>query len=165
MPSVVDRFRRRDGVRRDAGTDVDQKLAFLGYFEWAVVFGLKLIPFVMSWLLFTFLYIFMPNTKVNLVSGIVGGVVAGTIYQATQMVYVTFQVGAAKANAIYGSFAALPLFLIWLQLSWRIVLFGTELVFAHQNVDTYEFEHDCRNASPRWRYTGVRDRRRCRETV
>ena len=128
-----------------------QKLAFLGYFEWAVVFGLKLIPFVMSWLLFTFLYIFMPNTKVNLVSGIVGGVVAGTIYQATQMVYVTFQVGAAKANAIYGSFAALPLFLIWLQLSWRIVLFGTELVFAHQNVDTYEFEHDCRNASPEMR--------------
>ncbi|MFA5363486.1 MAG: YhjD/YihY/BrkB family envelope integrity protein, partial [Candidatus Omnitrophota bacterium] len=62
-------------------------------------------------------------------------------------VYITFQVGVANSNAIYGSFAALPLFLLWLQLSWRIVLFGTEISFAHQNVDTYEFEHDCLNAS------------------
>ena len=49
----------------------------------------------------------------------------------------------AKYNAIYGSFAALPLFLVWLQLSWLVVLFGAEISFAHQNVDTYEFEPDC----------------------
>ncbi|MBF0485564.1 MAG: YihY/virulence factor BrkB family protein, partial [Candidatus Omnitrophica bacterium] len=64
-----------------------------------------------------------------------------------QVIYIKFQVGVGNANVIYGSFAALPLFLIWLQLSWRIVLFGTEVSFAHQNVDTYEFEHDCLNVS------------------
>ncbi|MGD2100439.1 MAG: YhjD/YihY/BrkB family envelope integrity protein, partial [Desulfobacterales bacterium] len=55
---------------------------------------------------------------------------------------------AAKYNAIYGSFAALPLFLMWLQISWWIVLFGAELSFANQNVDTYEYEPDCLNISP-----------------
>ncbi|TFG92836.1 MAG: YihY/virulence factor BrkB family protein, partial [Syntrophobacterales bacterium] len=69
-------------------------------------------------------------------------IIAGTIYQIVQFGYIAFQVGAAKYNAIYGSFAALPLFLIWLQLSWLIVLFGAEFSFAHQNVDTYEFEPD-----------------------
>ncbi|MDD2703689.1 MAG: YhjD/YihY/BrkB family envelope integrity protein, partial [Candidatus Omnitrophica bacterium] len=80
-------------------------------------------------------------------SGIMGGIIAGTIYQLVQYFYIIFQIGVANSNAIYGSFAALPLFLLWLQLSWRIVLFGTEISFAHQNVDTYEFEHDCLNAS------------------
>ncbi|MCP4664935.1 MAG: YihY/virulence factor BrkB family protein, partial [Deltaproteobacteria bacterium] len=56
--------------------------------------------------------------------------------------YIYFQIGVAKYNAIYGSFAALPLFLVWLQLSWLIVLFGAEISFANQNVDTYEFEPD-----------------------
>ncbi len=102
----------------------------------------------MVWILFTFIYILMPNTKVNLASGLLGGVVAGTIYQLVQIIYIQFQVGVGSANVVYGSFAALPLFLLWLQISWRIVLFGTEVSFAHQNVDTYEFEHDCLNVSP-----------------
>jgi membrane protein len=64
-------------------------------------------------------------------------------------VYITFQIGVANYNAIYGSFAAFPLFLVWLQLSWLIVLYGAELSFAHQNVDTYEFEPDALQASRR----------------
>ena len=84
----------------------------------------------------------MPNTKVHLSSGVVSGVVAGSIYQLAQWAYINFQVGVAKYNAIYGSFAALPLLLVWLQLSWLIVLFGAELSFALQNVDDYEFEQD-----------------------
>jgi len=74
---------------------------------------------------------------------LLAGIVAGTIYQIVQLVYINFQVIIAKYNAIYGSFAALPLFLMWLQLSWLIVLFGAEISFAQQNVDTYEFEPDC----------------------
>jgi len=101
----------------------------------------------MVWILFTFIYIFMPNTKVNIISGLIGGILAGTIYQLVQIIYIHFQIGVGNANVIYGSFAALPLFLIWLQLSWRIVLFGAEVSFAYQNVDTYEFEHDCLNIS------------------
>lgn len=124
-----------------------QRLAFLGSLGSLVLLSLQLLPYVIMWILFTFIYIFMPNTKVNLFSGIFGGIVAGTIYQVVQIIYIKFQVGVGNANVIYGSFAALPLFLLWLQLSWRIVLFGTEVSFAHQNIDTYEFEHDCLNVS------------------
>lgn len=113
-----------------------------------IIFSLlKLLPYAVIWVLFTFIYIFMPNTKVNFKSGILAGIVAGTVYQIAQWAYVGFQIGVAKYNAIYGSFAALPLFLAWLQLSWLIVLFGAEISFAHQNVDTYEFEPDCMRAS------------------
>ena len=110
-------------------------------------FGLKLLPYVFVWLLFTFIYVFMPNTRVKISAGLVGGIVAGTLYQLTQWAYIKFQVGIASNNAIYGGFAALPLFLIWLQMSWLIVLFGAEMSFAHQHVKSYEFEPDCLQAS------------------
>ncbi|MHC4531323.1 MAG: YihY/virulence factor BrkB family protein [Planctomycetota bacterium] len=112
-----------------------------------VFFILKLLPYCTIWFIFTFIFIFMPNTKVRLKSGLLAGIVAGTIFQIAQWIYINFQIGAAKYGAIYGSFAALPLFLIWLQVSWLVVLFGAELSFAHQNVDTYEFEQDCLGAS------------------
>jgi membrane protein len=110
---------------------------------------MKLLPYSILWGLFTFLYIFMPNTKVRFTSALLAGIITGTIFEVVQWAYITFQVGAAKYNAIYGSFAAFPLFLVWLQLSWLIVLYGAELSFAHQNVDTYEFEPDALQASRR----------------
>lgn len=103
---------------------------------------LDIIPFVLIWVLFAFVYIYMPNTKVRLQAGVIAAVATGTLYQVTQWAYISFQVGVAQNNAIYGSFAALPLFLIWLQLSWFIVLLGAELSFALQNVDTYGFPVD-----------------------
>jgi len=113
--------------------------------------AVRAMPLVFIWLMFAFLYLFMPNTKVKLWSGLLAGIVAGTIYQVVQMAYITFQVGVARYNAIYGSFAALPLFLIWIQISWLVVLLGAELSFAHQNVHTYEFEEDVRRVSPSFR--------------
>lgn len=112
-----------------------------------ILFLLKLLPYCTIWIMFTFVFIFMPNTKVKLRSGFLGGVIAGTIFQAVQWTYINFQIGAAKYSAIYGSFAALPLFLLWLQISWLVVLFGAEISFAHQNVETYEFEQDCLSVS------------------
>jgi membrane protein len=108
-----------------------------------VMLSFKLAPYIIIWLVFSFLYSFMPNTKVKLKAAILGGVVAGTIYQVVQWGYINFQVGAARYGAIYGSFAAVPLFLAWIQISWLIVLFGAEISFAYQNVETYEFERDC----------------------
>jgi len=110
--------------------------------------GFKLLSFAIIWVLFIFLYMFLPNTRVRWHSGILAGIVAGTLFQTVQWLYVSLQVGAAKYSAIYGGFAALPLFVIWLQFSWLIVLFGAELSFANQNVHTYEFEPDCMNISP-----------------
>ena len=78
----------------------------------------------MIWILFTFVYIFMPNIKVRLTSALLAGIIAGTAYEVVQWAYIIFQVGVSKYNAIYGGFAALPLFLAWLQVSWLIVLFG-----------------------------------------
>jgi membrane protein len=69
------------------------------------------------------------------------------VYQVVQWVYIAFQIGVTKANAIYGSFAALPLFLVWLQTSWLIVLFGAEIAYAHQNDAMHEYEPDCETAS------------------
>ena len=127
---------------------ITQRIALIGMFSPLIFFMLKLLPYILVWMLFTFLYILMPNTKVNFKAGLVGGIVAGTLYQIAQFAYIGFQIGAARYSAIYGSFAALPLFLMWLQISWWIVLFGAELSFASQNVDTYEYEPDCLNISP-----------------
>ncbi|HET58696.1 MAG TPA: YihY/virulence factor BrkB family protein [Deltaproteobacteria bacterium] len=129
-------------------TSIMEKIALLGMFSGVISILLSLLPYCIIWVLFSFLYIFMPNTKVNFASGLLAGIIAGTIYQIVQLGYIMFQVETARYNAIYGSFAALPLFLIWLQLSWLIVLFGAEYSFARQNVDTYEFEPDSLKTSP-----------------
>ncbi|NNL77183.1 MAG: YihY family inner membrane protein [Desulfobacterales bacterium] len=120
-----------------------QKIALLGMLSPFISLGLKLTPYVVIWILFSVIYILMPNTKVNLKAGIMAGVIAGTIYQIVQILYIGFQVGATRYNAIYGSFAAVPMFLMWVQISWWVVLFGAELSFANQNVGTYEYEPDC----------------------
>lgn len=130
-------------------TRIVESISFLGAFSPVVLFLMELLPYTLLWGLFTFLYIFMPNTKVRFTSALLAGIITGTIFEFTQWVYITFQIGVAKYNAIYGSFAALPLFLIWLQLSWLIVLYGAEFSFALQNVDTYEFEPDALQASRR----------------
>ncbi len=93
----------------------------------------KIIPFIIIWTVFTLLYLVMPNTKVKFKSALIAGIIAGTIFQLFQGIYIYFQSGATRINAIYGSFAALPLFLIWLQISWFVVLLGAEISFAVQN--------------------------------
>jgi len=103
-------------------------------------FLVKLLPYILIFLLFTLLYVIMPNTKVLFKYGLYAGIIAGTIFQITQWIYIHFQVGVSRYGAIYGSFLALPLFLVWLQLSWLIVLLGAEISFAYQNIEKYEFE-------------------------
>ena len=89
----------------------------------------------------------MPNTKVNFKSALIGGIIAGTMFQLLQWGYIYFQGMLTGYGAIYGSFAALPLFLIWMQTSWLIVLFGAEVAFANQNIEHYEAESESINIS------------------
>jgi len=124
-----------------------QQIELLRTFNPAIFFALRFLPYWVIWVLFTFIYIFMPNAKIHFRSGLFAGLIAGTLYQIFQFAYVTFQIGVSKYNAIYGSFTALPLFLVWLQLSWIILLFGAEISFAHQNEESYEFEPDCEKIS------------------
>ena len=123
-------------------TSIMDKISLLGFVSPIIFFLLKFLPYGLLWILFTVIYILMPNTKVRIRSGLFAGIIAGTFYQVAQWIYINFQIGTARYNAIYGSFTALPLFLVWLQISWIIVLLGAEISFAHQNVDTFEYEPD-----------------------
>jgi len=96
----------------------------------AISLGLSLAPYILLWLLFSMIYMIMPNTRVHFGSAFLAAIIAGTAYQLLQVGYVKFQIYVTSHNAIYGSFAALPLFLIWLQLSWAIVLLGAEIAHA-----------------------------------
>jgi len=113
---------------------------------------MKLIPYVLSWLGFSLLYIIIPNTKVKPKNAILAGFIAGFGFQAFQFLYISGQLWVTRYNAIYGSFAAIPLFLLWLQLSWTIVLIGAEIAYAAQNVQNYYFEKETKNVSHRYRY-------------
>lgn len=103
---------------------------------------LKLVPYASIWLLFTIIYIVMPNTKVKFKYALIAGVVAGTLSMLLQWGFYEFQVGVTRFNTLYGSFAAIPLFLLWLQITWLIVLMGAEISFAYQNIENYEFENE-----------------------
>jgi membrane protein len=87
----------------------------------------------------------MPNAKVKFMPALISGIIAGTILQLIQWLYIDLQFGITKLNAIYGSFAAVPLFIIWLQSSWSVVLLGAEISFANQNISRYEMESEALN--------------------
>jgi membrane protein len=117
-----------------------------GTLSWLVF---SLFPFILIWGLLTFIYIVLPNTKVSFKSAFYAAVVAGSMYRLVQWIYITFQIGVTKYNAIYGSLAAVPLLLVWIQMSWLIVLVGAEISFAIQNVNMYKSEIDSLHIS--WR--------------
>jgi membrane protein len=112
---------------------------------------LKAFAFALIWAMFVFLYMVLPNTKVTFKGAASGAFVAALLFELLQWGYVSSQIGVGSYNKIYGSFAALPLFLIWVQYSWFVVLFGAELTFAWQNVDHYELESDINNISDRYK--------------
>jgi membrane protein len=104
---------------------------------WLVLRALGLSPLVLMIGLFTFMFIFMPNHKIHYRAGIIAGIVTGILYHLSQWAYLSLQIGVSSYNAIYGSFAALPLFVVWLQTGWMIVLFGCEVAFFLQNYEIY----------------------------
>ena len=102
----------------------------------------KLISFssyMLMSLLFIVLYVYMPNTKVRFSCAIVPGILAGIAMHILQIVYIHSQIWVTGYNAIYGSFAALPLFMLWVQISWAICLFGAQLTYTNQNLNRFGF--------------------------
>jgi membrane protein len=112
----------------------------LDLFKPVVSLLVKLAPYFLTALALTILFMVMPNAKVKLVPAIISGIITGTILQFLLWFYIDLQWGITRLNAIYGSFAMVPLFLVLIQMSWTSVLFGAELTFANQNVSRYEFE-------------------------
>lgn len=85
------------------------------------------------WAVCISVYIFLPNTRVRVVPGVIGGIIGGTLFYLLQVFYFKSQIGLARYNLIYGAFAAIPFFLLWLQMSWNVVLFGAVISYVIQN--------------------------------
>jgi membrane protein len=112
---------------------------------------LKVAPFFVMCLAFSFIYLFMPNTRVNPISASAGGIIGGTMWQLSQWAYVHHQFGLRNYSAIYGALAQLPLLLIWIFCSWVILILGAEIAFADQNLTVYRIQQ-------RWRARPIQDR-------
>ena len=116
----------------------------------AVRLLIDMIPYVLMAGMFIALYIFMPNTHVKPICAVVPGILAGIAMQGLQFVYIHSQMFLSSYNAIYGSFAALPLFMLWMQISWTICLFGAELCYTNQNLDYYDYDAQTSEISHRY---------------
>ena len=114
-------------------------------------FLIDLSPYILLSGAFFALYVFMPNTKVHLRSAILPAILAGTAMQWLQFFYIHSQIWVSSYNAIYGSFAALPLFMLWVQFSWIICLVGAELTYTMQNLEESAFMSDAKSMSHRYR--------------
>lgn len=111
---------------------------------------IKIAPFLLSGLIFTAMFIFFPNTKVRFRHAIIPGLVTGAIFQAFFYFYINVQVSISAYNAIYGSFAIIPLLMFFLNIFWCIILFGVQLTYVSQNLEQYNFNEDVENVSQRF---------------
>lgn len=127
-------------VATSAGTYARQMLGIEG--AWWLNMASRLFSLVLVWAMFTLVYLVLPNTKVRLRSALMAGVFAGTGFFLFQALFLFLMKWMTSYSAIYGSFAALPLFLLWMQNSWSILLIGCELSFALQNEKRYDEERE-----------------------
>jgi membrane protein len=141
------------GVALSLGTTLKSQVAVRRLLEVPIfttlyASGLTYVPAIVLSLAFAFLIWFLTNTKVRPLSALLGGFVAGFLVMGAQSAYLGLQIGAARANAMFGTLAALPLLFVWLYFFWAIVLFGAEVAFAHQNLEQYRREVRGRKAGP-----------------
>ncbi|HNY14286.1 MAG TPA: YihY/virulence factor BrkB family protein [Bacteroidales bacterium] len=123
------------------------KAPILAFFKPIVSFLIKFTPYFLMWTMLTLLFIVMPNARVKFLPALVSGVITGTAIIVVQWLYLDLQIGITKLSAIYGTLAFIPLFIIFLQTIWIIILIGAELSFANQNISRYEFESGALNIS------------------
>jgi membrane protein len=112
--------------------------------------AVRLLPYLLTWATFTALYVFIPNTRVKLRFAIVPGLLAGCAFQGLQYAYIGSQIWVSRYNAIYGSFAAIPMFLLWTQLAWEICLLGAQLSYVAQNLNNFAFSKETAHISRRY---------------
>ncbi len=132
-------------------SSISDSIPFLHYLDSVLKIMVTLISYTLIWFVFTLIYIIVPNTKVNFLPALVGGIIAGTMFQLLQWGYVNFQSLLSSYGAIYGTFAALPLLMMWLEFSWLIVLLGAEISYAYQNAAHYEQEAEDMQVSAKQR--------------
>ncbi|MBW1979688.1 MAG: YihY/virulence factor BrkB family protein [Deltaproteobacteria bacterium] len=130
-------------------TTIVRKLMTIEPLGTLLVTSTELLPYLFIIAAFTFVYLFVPNTKVRLRSAIVGAVTAGVLWQGTGWLFASFVVKSTKYTAIYSGFAILIMFMIWLYLSWLILLVGAAVAFYHQHPESLSPYHGEIKLSPR----------------
>ncbi len=125
-----------------------QKLLHLPGFDLLYNMGLQHAPTVLLALAFAFLYWFLPNTTVRPLAAVLGGLVAAVLVDVAQTVYVNFSIGAARASAVFGVFAQVPILFVWIYVFWALVLLGAEVAFAYQNLPLYRRQVRGREPGP-----------------
>lgn len=115
------------------GLEIDRFVPVSSFFTWLSFYA------VVS-LVFTIMYFLIPNTKVKFVAALNSALLVGVAFVVVQFLYLETQVMVTGMNTVYGVFAAIPLFLIWINISWTIILFGAELSKAYQDVDNLIYD-------------------------
>lgn len=131
-------------------TTIYQRLAEFYLISSFVHICIKLAPYVLSGLIMTGLFLFIPNTKVHFRNALIPGMITGILFQAFLYIYIQIQMSVSSYNAIYGSFAIIPMFMLWADISWSIILFGVEMSYVSQNIDQYNFGQEVDNVSRRY---------------
>jgi len=129
--------------------DLLSQSEMLEVFKPVVSFLVQLIPFILLCLLATAAFLVMPNTRVKIRPAIIAGLITGIALQVLQILYVQSQIGITRLGTLYGSFAAVPLLMIWVQVTWVALLMGAQLSYYIQNITRYEFEFDVQTVSPK----------------
>ncbi len=112
---------------------------------------LSILPYILTWLFFTAMFLLIPNTKVKFKYAVISGFISAVAFNIVQWLFITGQVYVTKYNAIYGSFAFLPLLLLWLQFVWLICLTGCVICYSSQNIFQFNFTHDISEISNDYR--------------
>lgn len=113
--------------------------------------GVKMLQFALCWLLFTWMYVSIPNTKVRFWSGFIPGVLMGTLFQLLQMLSVYLIALLSRTSIVYGAFASIPILMTWLQWTSLLILIGAEMSYAIQNNEQFEYEQDLNSMSRRYK--------------
>ncbi|MGM9826008.1 MAG: YhjD/YihY/BrkB family envelope integrity protein [Paludibacteraceae bacterium] len=111
----------------------------------------RFIQFAVVWAIFTWMYISIPNTKVRFWSGVIPGVLMGTLFMLLQMLSMHIIVLLSRTSIVYGAFATIPILLTWLQWTSLLILIGAQMSFAIQNNEQFEYEHDLEHMSRRYK--------------
>lgn len=113
--------------------------------------GVQFLQFVLVWLLFTVMYIAVPNTKVKFLSALIPGVLMGTLFQLLQMLSVYLIALLSRTSIVYGAFATIPILMTWLQYTSLLILIGAQMAYAIQNNEEFEYEQDLNRMSRRYK--------------
>ncbi len=117
-----------------------KKLVELAWFTSFIRMFMRMLPYLVVWLLFTFIYKVIPNTRVRLASALFGSLVGGTLWQLMLYLYTKFQLGLSNYNIIYSGFASIPFFMVWLFMSWLMVILGAVTAYVHQNYRRFRLD-------------------------